>query len=76
MKRRGFLGMLFGAPAAVVAGKAAAEFPKELIESEPEPQEASAALNGWDDDDDMMCSAVAYPYAATCIVPVYPPKRR
>jgi hypothetical protein len=35
MKRRGFLGALFGAPVAVVAGKAAAEFPKELLPEEP-----------------------------------------
>jgi hypothetical protein len=46
MKRRGFLGMLFGAPAAVVAGKAMAElpqstpalFPPAPVESEPDPE--------------------------------------
>lgn len=79
MKRRGFLGMLFGASAAVAAGKAVAELPAlaEVLESEPEPEEASEALQSYGEvEDDSMCSVVAYPCTFTCIAPEYPPKRR
>lgn len=55
MKRRGFLGMLFGAPAVAVAGKAIADagdkFPKALIESEPKRAAVVRAMNrgsSWD----------------------------
>jgi hypothetical protein len=67
MKRRGFLGMLFGAPAAVVAGKVAAEaverFPKGLLqESEPTPQEAAEVFREGDSwYPDMSCTVSSAP---------------
>lgn len=49
MKRRGFLGVLFGAPVVAVAGKAIADagskFPKGLLESEPKPAAVAKAMN-------------------------------
>lgn len=55
MKRRGFLGVLFGAPVVAVAGKAIADagtkFPQELLESEPKQAAVVRAMkrsSEWD----------------------------
>jgi len=67
MKRRGFLGMLLGVPAAPVAAALLSKFPKG-IESEPEILHGKTEILGtseWkpmeDYSDEDMCSYIAAP---------------